>query len=209
GMECATSFGVLFLGKATAKMLGRKPVEQVGAGLLTGGRGLPTNLEDAAVQKGKVEIHKPKGSFEELLAELEKPQAEVQVEAAQSAIVELVQIDHPEQLVGQIDRLLKLARDPRPEVRRTALWALGRSREFRTAPTLIAALDDPDLDVYVEARNALRTLSRKVGEFNVEEEPPSKEERAAERAKWRKWWLSVRPYDLRDDPTEAAASRGL
>src|SRR6185437_7906365 len=122
GLDGATSFGVLFLGKATSKMLGRKPAEQVGAGLLAGGRGLPQNLEDVAVQKGKVEEHKPKGSFEELLAELEKPQAE-QVEAAQTAIVELVQIDHPEQLVGQIDRLLKLAKHPRPEVRRTALWA--------------------------------------------------------------------------------------
>jgi len=53
GAAPATAFGILFLGKATEKMLGRKPAPRVpkfGGGLLVGGRGLPENLETLTLE---------------------------------------------------------------------------------------------------------------------------------------------------------------
>src|SRR5262249_36009807 len=136
GATPATAFGVLFLGKATEKMLGRKPVKQdpkFGGGLLIGGRGLPDNLETLTLGPGAVRVRKLKGPVDELLAELEKAESR-QVEAAQASLVEAVATDDPEALIGQADRLLKLAGDKRMEVRRTVFWALGRSNELRVVP---------------------------------------------------------------------------
>jgi hypothetical protein len=195
-----TSFALLFLSKATAKMLRRSRESQFGAGLLAGGRGLPDNLGDVQIKKGKVEAKKLPGKLGDLLAELENPKSEL-VESAQEGLVEKVLLDRPEDLIGQTERLLKLAKDPRPEVRRTAIWALGRSGDLRVAPVLIAALEDANLDVVVEARNGLRILSRKVEEFAGEKLQADNADldRPREIAKWRAWYLTVRPYEERTE----------
>src|SRR5262249_7329378 len=127
GIEPATAFGVLFLGKATEKMLGRKAVRRepkFGGGLLIGGRGLPEKLPDLQNDQGAVRVRKLKGPVDELLAELENAESR-QIESAQAALVEKIATDDPEALIGQSVRLLKLARDKRVEVRRTVYWALG------------------------------------------------------------------------------------
>src|SRR5262249_17616661 len=146
GTEPATAFGILFLGKATEKMLGRKPASRVpkfGGGLLVGGRGLPENLETLTLEQGAVRVRKLKGPIDELLAELENAQSR-QIESAQATLVEAVATDDPEALIGQADRLLRLANDKRTEVRRTVFWALGRANDLRVVPTLIDGLSDPD-----------------------------------------------------------------
>jgi hypothetical protein len=195
------SFGLLFLSKATAKMLGRGRERQFGTGLLAGGRGLPDNLNEVQVQKGRVEAKKLQGKLGDLLAELENPKSEL-VESAQEGLVEKVLFEQREDLIGQTERLRRLAVDPRPEVRRTALWALGRSGDLRVAPVLISGLADANLDVVVEARNGLRILSRKVEEFaqaKAENEKGVNIPRDQEIAKWRAWYLTVRPYDERTE----------
>jgi len=58
-------------------------------------------------------------------------------------------------------RLRKLASDSRVEVRRTALWALGRSGDISTAKLLIEGLADPDITVAREASLGLCILSRR------------------------------------------------
>jgi hypothetical protein len=201
----ATAFGILFLGKATEKMLGRKPIRRdpkFGGGLLIGGRGLPANLDSLTLDQGGVKVRKLKGPVDELLAELENAQSR-EVEAAQAALVETVATDDPEALIGQADRLLKLARDSRIEVRRTVFWALGRSNELRVVPPLIVGLNDPDPACRIEARNALRFISKRI---DVREPPDeaTPQQRAAAVAYWKKWYLTVRPYDERDDLGEAA-----
>lgn len=202
--DAATSFGVLFLTKATEKMLSRKArvlERRFGGGLLVGGRGLPDNLETVQVELGSVRVRKLKGPVDELLAELENSQSR-QIESAQAALVETIATDDPEALIGQTERLLKLAGDKRPEVRRTVFWALGRTNDLRVVPTLIRGLGDADPDCMIEARNALRFISKKIDL----REPPDEataEQRAAAIALWKKWYLSVRPYDERDDLGEA------
>ena len=208
GIEPATAFGVLFLGKATQKMLGRKAVRRIpkfGGGLLIGGRGLPEDLATLQVDQGSVRVRKLKGPVDELLAELENAQSR-QIESAQAALVEKIATDDPEALIGQAVRLLKLARDKRVEVRRTVFWALGRTNELRSVPTLIDGLSDPDPDCRIEARNALRFISKRIDI----REPPNEataEQQVTAITYWKKWYRNVRPYDERDDLGETQASK--
>lgn len=206
GKEPATAFGIMFLGKATAKMLGRKAPQRAakfGGGLLIGGRGLPEDLSTLQVDQGVVQVRKLKGPVDELLAELENAQSR-QIESAQAAIVEKISLEDPEALIGQAERLLKLARDKRVEVRRTVFWALGRTNDMRVVPTLINGLNDPDDACMIESRNALRFISKRI---DVAQPPDgaTDEQRATAIAYWKKWYLNVRPYDERDDLEAALA----
>ncbi len=193
GEIASTAFGILFLTKATAKILHRDvPFDPLGNGLLAGGRGLPDDLSQAILKDGKVESKKDLGPIDELLQELEKVET-VDVAAAQEAIVEQVQLGDREELIKQKDRLVKLAKHPNVEVRRTAIWALGRTEDLGMAKLLIEALDDNNVDVMVEARNALCTLSRKPLGFHLPETPFEKVPASADQkakdaavAQWRK-----------------------
>ncbi|MFN0050726.1 MAG: hypothetical protein ACKV0T_00955 [Planctomycetales bacterium] len=200
----ATSFALMFLVKATEKTLNRpkRPNTRFGGGLLVGGRGLPTNLQEVQIDKGSVKVRKLKGPVDELLAELENVQSQ-NVESAQAGLVETVLTEDPESLIGQKDRLSKLAADRRPEVRRTVYWALGRTSDLTVAPILIAGLEDNDLSCMIEARNALRFLSKRVNAVDLPDEPTD-QQRAQAIAQWKKWYQSIRPYDERDDLGEAA-----
>ncbi|MFO1019644.1 MAG: HEAT repeat domain-containing protein [Planctomycetales bacterium] len=185
-------FAVMFLSKATAKIIDA----QFGTGLLIGGRGLPDNLKDLQNNNGSVQVRKSKGSFDDLLAELEKPSS-THVEAVQTAIVDKILTERPQELIKQKDRMKKLARDPRPEVRLTAMWALGRTNDLTVAPVLIQGLKDPDESVGMEARNSLRILSRNLR--GLKREIEDKFEPQQEYKVWMEWYRSIRPYNERDD----------
>lgn len=218
GEFATTSLAVLFFLRTTAKTLNRDvPLDPLGGGLLTGGRGLPEDLNQAVLRDGKVETSKPLGPIDNLLAELEKIE-DVDIAATQDAIVEKVQLGDREELIKQTDRLVQLAKHPNAEVRRTAIWALGRTEDLRIARLLIGALDDNNVDVMVEARNALCILSRKPLGFGLAPSPfddlPEKattEQRDARvkewrekmKEKWGQWYYRYRPYDERDDLSEA------
>lgn len=220
GPVATTALGILCLSRATAKILGKEPqAKKVGGGLLAGARGLPSDLSKLTLKDGQAVERKSKGEVDDLLAELEKTQ-DVSVAAVQQAILESVNLDEPEKLVGEVDRLKRLAADSRVDVRCTALWAIGRTGEIRLAPLLIKALSDADADVVREASFALTVLSRKPtglitsGKTTIPVEPldgldeDATEEAAQEHLKkwqsqavpaWQDWYLSVRPYDERDD----------
>lgn len=214
GPENGTSFAILFMVKSTGKLLARP---DVGGGLLAGGRGLPDKLGEANVTggevKGKRKITDP---LDQLLTDLASQDISV-LEGAQQAIVEKVQIGDRNELLKQMDRVRKLADHPNVEVRRTAVWALGRSRNLRDAGLLIKALQDPDADVVVEANNALSYLSRKLNGVGVTQSPyddlpegASDEQKADAMHRWRTealagwstWYLRVRPYEDRNDAFE-------
>jgi hypothetical protein len=215
GEFATTSLGLLFMLRTTAKALNRGvTLDPLGAGLLAGGRGLPDDLSQAIVKDGKVESTKDLGPIDQLLAELEKVES---VDVAQAQFVEKVQLGDREELIKQKGRLLKLAKHPHVEVRRTAIWALGRTEDLKVARLLIDALDDNDVDVMVEARNALCILSRKPLGFGLPESPfeglpesaGDKEKEAAVKAwreklkeKWGAWYYKYRPYEERDDLSE-------
>ena len=212
--EVSAALAVLFMTRSTGAILARPPV---GGGLLSGGRGLPDDLGGANVAGGKVaEKKKPEGPLDELLTQLASQDISI-LEGAQQAIVEKVQIGDRNELLKEMDRVRKLANHPSVEIRRTAVWALGRSRDLRDAGLLIRALQDPEVDVVVEANNALSYLSRKLNGVGVASSPyddladnASEAQQAAALARWRKdamagwsrWYLRVRPYKDRNDAFE-------
>lgn len=212
GPTSSTSFALLFLTKATGSVF--KPLPRIlGGGLLVGGRGLPADLINARLNGADVGSKKPRSPIDELLANLEKT-VDVELPTLQTELVEAVQLDQAPGLVGQVPRLRKLAVDPRPEVRRTAVWALARSQDISAAPLLIRSLADPDVAVVREASFGLCILSRRPEGMGLAIEPleglpeDATEEqqsdhlrtwRAAAMKKWNDWYLKVRPYDERDD----------
>ncbi|HEY4263541.1 MAG TPA: prenyltransferase/squalene oxidase repeat-containing protein [Schlesneria sp.] len=219
GASPATALTILFLTKATAGMINRTPKVRavvIGGGLLIGGRGLPDNMDAIKVKEGEITKRKVHGAVDGLLAELEKSSG-AKVEEAQEAVVEAIQLDNPEQLIGQIERLKRLATDKRVEVRRTAMWALGRTGNITVASYLIRGLSDGDESVAREASVGLCILSRRPNGCGWPTDPVegladdvSDDQRAKHLAAWRKestrgwteWYMKVRPYDERDDRTQ-------
>jgi hypothetical protein len=202
GEQAATGFGVLFLSRATRKLLKREirtRAPKLGSGLLMGGRGLPRNLEQLQIDEGALTVKKLKGPVADLLAELEKGEG-AQVESAQAGLVDTLLLEKPEALVGQTEQLKKLVKDRRVEVRRTAYWALGRTDDQRLAPILIEGLNDPDPDCVLEAQQALVFLSRKPAEPDLPEELTDADRKALV-TRWKAWYFNARPYDERDDLT--------
>jgi hypothetical protein len=217
-----TSFAILFLSRATGKLLRRAEPGQpaVGGGLLAGGRGLPENLAEVQLKGGDVKTQKLAGPMADMLSSLENP-AIAGVLEAQTAIIEKIQFGDREELVGQKERLLRLLADSRVEVRRTALWALGRTGDIRLVPKIIRGLNDESLDVAVEARNALCWISRRPGGLGLPDSPlggvsedASEDQKQQAIQKWRadavkrwtEWYASNRPYDERDDSLEETSS---
>jgi hypothetical protein len=215
GIRAETAFAVLFLSRATSKLVA--PQEpKFGGGLMIGGRGLPKNLAAIQTTGEGIKVRKLDAPVDKLLSELENPKS-VEVESVQQAIVDTVQIGDRQKLVGQKERLKKLARDPRPEVRRTALWALGRCATVRDALVLVKALDDPDINVVVEANAALCWLSRRPNGFGRSLDPLADVPETASdqqrhdameawrkqaRRDWREWFNQVGPYSEHELPID-------
>jgi hypothetical protein len=210
GPHIGTSFAILFFIRPTKKAV----AAQYGGGLLTGGRGLPTDLANADVSGGAVkEKRKIAGPLDELLTELSALNPD-SIADAQAAIVEKVQVGNREDLLGELDRIRELINHSNPELRRTAVWALGRSGDLKDANLLISALNDFNVDVLSEAYNSLSYLSRKIDGVGLDSNPyaeldefPTQEQKNAAMASWKKeaikrwgaWYLRVRPYSERND----------
>jgi hypothetical protein len=214
----STAMALMFLTKATTTIVApRKRPTIVGGGLQAGGRGLPDNLDAVQVKEGAVAARKLMGPVDNLLIELERS-SEAKVEDIQAAVVEAVQLDRPDELIGQIERLRRLSTDPRVEVRRTAVWALGRSGDQPSAKWLIQTLSDPDPNVVREASLALCFLTRRVDGCGLPIDPlddsqmgldedTSDEVRSKtleswkveSKKRWSAWYQTNRPYDERDD----------
>jgi hypothetical protein len=211
-----TSFGVLFLTRSTAKLLNQlPPADLLGGGLLAGGRGLPDDLSQLELDDGRVETRRPSGPLDELLNELTKVDAGTLLNVQQE-IVEKVQLGDRTELIGRTERLLELLKHPDPQIRRTAMWAIGRSDDLTLVRHAVAALmHDPDVDVLVEAHNALCWFSRRPLGFGVPPHPlhgiapdATDQQKAAAVQKWRqqavqawgRWYLEICPYADREDP---------
>ncbi len=221
GPQASTAMALMFLSKATTTIVTpKKKVTLVGGGLQAGGRGLPDQLGAVKVKEdGSVSARKILGPVDNLLIELERS-SDAKVADVQAAVVEAVQLDRPEELIGKSDRLRKLAADPRGEVRRTAFWALGRSGDISAAKLLIQGLTDADPSIVREASLALCILSRRPDgcglpidplddtQMGLTEESSADERKeklekwkAESKKRWYDWYMKNRPYDERDDRT--------
>lgn len=211
-----TSFCVLFLTRSTAKVI-KRPVEEppVGGGLLSGGRGLPDDLKEVDAN-GNVKKKKEKTSLDDLLASLADP-SKVDLEATQTELVQQIQLGDKKELIGKKDMLLSLAQNPNPDIRRTAIWAIGRTGDLSLARFAILGLDDADRGVMTESHLALCWTARKPRAFQLALDPlaelpadASDDQKSAAVETWRRqalrlwgeWYLRNRPYADRGDEFE-------
>jgi hypothetical protein len=191
--ECGTvpdtAFGILFLVRSMKKSVER--VRSFGEGTLIGGRGLPKNTSQVVVVGGQV-IAKPElGDLEKLLAALDAEDAEERLEVLE-LLAELPPDEASRVVSRQGQKLLALAGSPSKEAKVAALRALGRSGAMEHVPVLIYALGDTDPAVVLEARNALRRISRRWEDFGPPDNYTPDQQREAIRA-WEEWYRSIRP----------------
>jgi hypothetical protein len=191
----ASCFSVLFLSRSSHKTIANI-VPSLGDGVLLGGMGLPPNTADIAERDGKVVETPLAGSIDELLALVEKPNADLdQLVGSRKAIV----LDNDvTKRAGQITRLRALVRAGDFNARLIAVRALARTRDLDNAPLLIYALSDPvdhanpDFRIVLEADRGLRFLSRKFAGMGLPDQPSANDIQAAIRG-WKDWYKSVRP----------------
>ena len=224
GEAAATAFGIMFLTKATAQSLGKVPVFGLDAGLLVGDRGLMNRNKDKSEDDKEVE-EKKKLPVEELLTTLMTSANPEDIGATQVALVDKVLFEDQsrEALIAQKDLLLKMAADPRPDVKKIAYWALGRTEDYAVIPVLIDGLLVDNVDANVEALLSLCFMTRKpngLSEKDVSPDTlldPTLEGEARLQAvnqwreetyrRWKKWYFTIRPYSQRDDIEEALRIR--
>ncbi|MBN2024604.1 MAG: hypothetical protein JW809_17630 [Pirellulales bacterium] len=186
-----TSFAVLFLLRSMHHSIQR--ARGFGDGLLVGGRGLPTDGNLVTVEDGKV-VSKPKQSpFEALRAAMDRDDSDAEALAAAAARIDQMPAKESRLLVSEFRRKIEtLLANPDAEKRAAAVKMLARGGDVDNVPLLILALEDPDLDVVLTARDGLCRLTRKFEGFGPSDNPTDLE-RARAVAKWRAWYLSIRP----------------
>ena len=206
GLVPKTSWGILYLVRATAKSVRKIDIRKLGAGTLLGGRGLPEDMNNMTVAQGRIVVRPMNGAVEGMLAVLEDPRNS-NLDSALAGLLDRFSKEGPDVLRPLRDRFLKLLRDRDPGIRRVACWALGRMSDLELAPDLIRALLDPDEGVSAEARVSLEVLSRKLKGYG----PPrgaTADEKLAAAKRWRDWFEQVRPPGLEalDDATLLAGA---
>ena len=142
---------------------------------------------------------------------------ETPVEVADEIVRSVLSIDDPEKLVGQEDQLKSLMKHPNDKVRSAAVWALGRTADFKLVPLMLDGIRDNSVDVNIEAIQALRFIARRPQGFGETLSPfaslgtdeqiknASPEERLRLATPWREkalkdwagWYFSVRPFEDR------------
>ena len=209
----AACFAVLYFVRSTQQTVG----DQYGPGVLTS----PVKeLSDLFAERSKVSDELQ--SLDVLLRTMEQDAAGLDelTDPVAEDVVAAVQFGSPEELIGQVDTLKKLLKHSDAVNRRAAYFALGRTGDFSLIADMIQGLRDPNVDVNVEALQALRYISRKPDGFGLTLDPLSGTNAADEglrvrtvnewRTKayraWMNWYKNVRPYSESGGLDELVAS---
>ncbi len=188
-----TAFAVLFLVRATRKMLQKV---QPASGKLIGGRGLPPLGSPLELKDGQVRVKPLKGPADQLLGIAGNPN-HPRFYQALAALEEMSQEPDP-RMLSKLDRQLRqLAQSDSPEAKVAAVKALAATGKMDVVPLLIRLLEDPHPQVMLAARDALRRLSRRMEGFGLPDRPsPEQRRRAIQR--WKRWFQTVRPDAARE-----------
>ena len=189
-----TCFAMLFLLRSSRKSIERKLA--LGPGTLVSGRGLPDG-SDVELRMGQVKKKPLAGPAEQLLAAIEDPGHPDYLRAVEGLEEKMDRASTAD--FGRLgDRLRRLANSDAPEARAAALRALARTRNLDNVPILLAALQDPNDEVFLAAEQALQFMSRTIVDPN-ENEGVTPNRRANTVRKWKAWYLSIRPQAKLDD----------
>lgn len=202
GPAVDTAFGALFLMRSMKETIERiKPPREFGAGTLVGGRGIPKQTDSLEIQMGRLVNVPDLSEIDDMLSILGDPTDENHSEAADALAAVALDEKGAEVISRHAARLRELARGDSPEARLAAVRALGQARDLNDVPTLIYALQDPDLNVMRAARDSLLRISRKFEGFGPSDEPSDDERRQAIE-RWKAWYLAVRPDADFEAPTD-------
>lgn len=199
-----TSLAVLFFMRSTKQIFDKT----YGVGRQQGKRGNP--FGDKEVKREPTELDLLIDDISKMdFASLDETPPEIADEIVRSVI----SIDDPEKLVGQTDKLKSLMKHPNADVRKAAVWALGRTGDFNLIPLMLDGIRDPSIDVNVEAIAALRYIARRPKGFSETLDPlkdlpenATPEERLRVANEWRQkainswssWYFRVRPHEEQD-----------
>ena len=186
--EIDTAFALLFLLRSSRKSIER--AHHLGPGTLITGRGLPEG-NDIELRMGQVRQKPLAGPAEQLLAAIEDPGHPDYLRAVEG-LEEKVDSAPPANVSRLAERLRRLAGGDAPEARAAELRALGRARDLDSVPLMLVALSDPDDDVFLAAEDALKFMTRTIGDAS-ENEGITPARRAGAARKWKAWYLSIRP----------------
>lgn len=185
----STSFAILFLMRSAHKAIAE--AHDLGDGVLTSGKGLPADLANATVKRGKLVDSLLEGEVDDLLKLLEDPENPELARVLDSG--ENLKLDADlTKRTSQITKLRSMVSAGNWEARMVAVRTLGKSRDLDSVPVLLYALTDPDKRVVLEADAALKFISRKLHGVGLPADP-TKEDQKQARLAWRKWYLSIRP----------------
>ena len=194
GPAMDTCFGLLFLMRSTLKSVSNlaRDTQFISLGEL------PEDAANARIVDGKIVTTELGGDIGNLLDQLEGLDPE-KFENMKKFPKVLELSEDEEERQAQIDRVKSMISEGAPAARRIAIRAYAREQGLDAVPILLYALTDPDVIATQEARNALRFISRRLNGFGLPDNP-TPEEKAEAIAKWRNWYLQVRPEaELEED----------
>ena len=207
GEVIGTSFAMLYFMRSTDQILKK----MYGLGLQLADRGNPFGDKK---KKEPTELDRLIEDISKMdIPDIDESSGEVADEIVRSVLA----VDDPETLVGQEEKLKSLMKHPNAKVRSAAVWALGRSGDFKLVPLMLDGIRDNSIDVNIEAIQALRFIARKPQGFGETLSPfasiggadqianASPEDRLKLATPWRdkalrdwsNWYFSVRPFEDR------------
>ncbi|MEQ8846891.1 prenyltransferase/squalene oxidase repeat-containing protein [Botrimarina sp.] len=189
GEACDTAFAVLFLIRSTQKSLQRG----IGEGALVSGRGLPKNLAGARLRGGQVVVDVDPVGMADFFALMDAGEAGRLDELASNPTALVLGDVSPE----DAERFQQVLRTGQPTARLVAARALGRIASLDSAPTLMYGLTDPDRDVALASRDALRAIARRPAGFGMPDDY-NDDQRYAALEQWKRWYLALRPEAILD-----------
>ncbi len=186
-----TAFAILFLVRSTKTTIRKLMSES-----LSGGKGLPASGDLRMNSKGKIVTNPLAKTMSEMLALLDEEQSSEEVMELMSRQFNVALEGDDATLAEQSARLRQFVTHKDWDRRLIAVQTISQTRDLDNAPALIFALTDPRREVIREARDGLRYISRRFKGFGLDdfsEGHPTAKEKAAAHAKWKAWYLSVRP----------------
>ena len=183
-----TSFAILFLKRATKQMV--KDAD-FGAGIMLGGRGIPKNTDQITVRDGQVVSLEEIRLTKRMIDAVGNPESIENAEML-DAISKLPPKESRLLATEHAEKLRKLLKSDSPQAKVTVAKTLGNSGDLSNVPTLVLLLAEENKDVVLEARDALRRLSRRFDGFGLPDEYDEIERDKAIKA-WKAWYRRVEP----------------
>lgn len=184
-----TAFAVLFLLRSTKRSI--EKAKDFGPGVLVSGRGLPKNMDNIQMRRGKVVPKVDTGVAGSLLDALGDPTNE-NFDSAVAALAEMPAELAQSAVSRHAAQMKELVSNPDPEARQAAVRALGKSNNLDCVPLLIYALTDPDPMIALAANDGLKNLSRRLSDFGLKD-GFTEAQRALAIQRWKDWYLTLRP----------------